>query len=393
VSPRVLLFTGKGGVGKTTAAAATATLAAERGLKTLVVSADTAHSLADALGAAPGEIAPGLHLHQIDAQRTLERHWGELLDYARGVLVELGLDEITSEEITVLPGAEEIIALLELREHAREDRWDVIVVDCAPTAETLRLLALPEALEWHVNRLMPVGRRLMRLAAPLVRGVARVSAPGEEVMSAGERFHRALLEVRELLTGGHASVRLVLTPEAVVLAEARRTLTSLNLYGYRVDAVIANRVFPGGEGDEWRAGWVAAQSRLLAEAEQSFAPLPVHTVPYLPAEPVGRKALAAVGEAIYGDGDPFAPPAVEPPLRLSADELTLALPGADREDVDLARKRDELIITAGPYRRILALPAALARRKISGAVLRDGLLRVRFTSEAQTDETRGRDGT
>ncbi|MFB4264389.1 ArsA family ATPase [Nonomuraea sp. GTA35] len=381
MSPRVLLFTGKGGVGKTTAAAATATLAAGRGLKTLIISTDTAHSLSDALATGPGEIAPGLHLHQVDTQKTLERHWGELQDYARGVLVELGLDQITSEEITVLPGAEEVIALLELREHAREGRWDVIVVDCAPTAETLRLLALPEALDWHVNRLMPVGRKLVRLVAPFVRGVARVSAPGEDVMSAGERFHRGLMEVRELLTGDHASVRLVLTPESVVLAEARRTLTSLNLYGYRVDAVIANRVFPGEGADEWRARWVAAQSRLLAEAEQSFAPLPIHVVPYLPAEPVGKQALAGVGAAMYGESDPFAPHAVEPPLRMSADELTLALPGADRDDVDLARKGDELIVTAGPYRRILALPAALARRRISGAELRDGVLRVRWAAD------------
>jgi arsenite-transporting ATPase len=380
LNPRVLLFTGKGGVGKTTAAAATATLAAARGLKTLIVSTDTAHSLADALAVAPGEVAPGLHLHQVDTQKSLERHWGELQEYARGLLSELGLDEITSEEITVLPGAEEVIALLELRQHAREGRWDVIVVDCAPTAETLRLLALPEALDWHVSRLMPVGRKLVRLVSPFVRSVAGVSAPGEEVMSAGERFHRGLMEVRELLTGDHASVRLVLTPESVVLAEARRTLTSLNLYGYRVDAVIANRVFPADGADEWRTQWVAAQSRLLAEAEQSFAPLPIHVVPYLPAEPVGREALAAVGAELYGASDPFAPPSVEPPLRMTADELTLALPGADRDDVDLARKGDELIITAGPYRRILALPAALARRKITGASLRDGLLRVRWTA-------------
>ncbi|MEU4231543.1 ArsA family ATPase [Nonomuraea sp. NPDC026600] len=385
MSPRVLLFTGKGGVGKTTAAAATATLAAKRGLKTLIVSTDTAHSLADALGVEPGEIAPGLHLHQVDTQKTLERHWGELQEYARGVLTELGLDEITSEEITILPGAEEIIALLELREHAREGRWDVIVVDCAPTAETLRLLALPEALDWHMTRLMPVGRKIMKIVSPFVRSVAHVSAPGEEVMSAGERLHRGLLEVRELLTGEHASVRLVLTPESVVLAEARRTLTSLNLYGYRVDAVIANRVFPAEGADEWRAQWVAAQSKLLAEAEESFAPLPIHVVPYLPTEPVGKDALAEVGAAMYGEVDPFADPGVEPPLRLSADELTLALPGADRADVDLARKGDELIITAGPYRRILALPAALARRRISGAALRDGVLRVRFTAGGPDD--------
>ncbi|NRQ37832.1 ArsA family ATPase [Nonomuraea sp. NN258] len=386
MSPRVLLFTGKGGVGKTTAAAATATLAAGRGLKTLIVSTDTAHSLADALGVEPGEVAPGLHLHQVDTQKSLERHWGELQDYARGLLVELGLDEITSEEITVLPGAEEVIALLELREHARDGRWDVIVVDCAPTAETLRLLALPEALDWHVTRLLPVGRRVMKVVSPFVRGLAHVSAPGEGVMDAAERFHRALMDVRDLLTGDNASVRLVFTPEAVVLAEARRTLTSLSLYGYRVDAAIANRVFPAEGADEWRAQWVSAQSRLLAEAESSFAPLPIHVVPYLPAEPVGGQALAEVGAAMYGAADPFAAPAVEPPLKLGADELTLALPGADRDDVDLARKGDELIVTAGPYRRILALPTALARRKISSAVLRDGLLRVRWAASGSESE-------
>lgn len=387
---RVLLFTGKGGVGKTTAAAATATLAARSGHKTLVVSTDTAHSLADTLGATAGaeptEVSPGLHLHQVDTQKALERQWGDLRDYARGFFAELGLDEVTAEEITVLPGAEEVIALLELREQARSGRWDVIVIDCAPTAETLRLLALPEALDWHVNRLLPVGRRLLRTLSPLIRRVAQVSVPEDHVVGAGERLHRGLLEVRELLTGPDASVRLVLTPEAVVLAEARRTLTSLSLYGYRVDAVIANRVFPAEGADPWRQRWVEAQAGHLAEVEQSFAPLPVHTVPYLDAEPVGPAALARVAEAMYGESDPFAPPTVDPPLRITPEgELILALPFAEKGEVDLARKGDELIVNAGSYRRILALPAALARRSVREAVLRDGLLRVRFQSGGPDD--------
>ncbi len=192
---RTLLFTGKGGVGKTTAAAATATLAARRGLKTLVVSTDTAHSLADALAVAPSgepaEVTRGLYLQQVDTQKSMERHWGDLQDYARGLFTELGLDAITSEEVTVLPGAEEIIALLELREQARTGRWDVIVVDCAPTAETLRLLALPEALDWHVTRLLPIGRRVMRAVAPVIRAVAKVSAPEEGVLNAGSGCTRA----------------------------------------------------------------------------------------------------------------------------------------------------------------------------------------------------------
>ncbi|RJL31409.1 ArsA family ATPase [Bailinhaonella thermotolerans] len=383
---RVLLFTGKGGVGKTTAAAATATLAARRGHKTLVVSTDTAHSLSDAFdvppSAEPAEIAPGLFLQQVDTQKAVERSWGDLRGYALGVLAELGLDEITSEEITVLPGAEEVMALLELREQARTGRWDVIVVDCAPTAETLRLLALPEALDWHVNRLLPIGRRVVRAFGPVLRRVAGVSMPEDEVISAGERFHRGLMDVRALLAGDDASVRLVLTPESVVVAEARRTLTSLSLYGYRVDGVIANRVFPAEGADEWRRAWVDAQAARMAEVEHSFAPLPIYTVPYLPAEPVGAEQLAAVGERLYGDADPFAPPEAEPPLRVVPAgedyELLLDLPFASREEVDLARKADELIVTARSYRRVLALPGVLARRTVGAASLRDGTLRVRF---------------
>ncbi|TQM76126.1 ArsA family ATPase [Thermopolyspora flexuosa] len=397
-APRLLLFTGKGGVGKTTVAAATAVLAARRGHRTLVVSTDTAHSLADALAVPPSddpaEVAPGLFLQQVNTQRSLERHWGELREYAKDMLVELGLDEVTSEEITVLPGAEEVIALLELREQARTGRWDVLVIDCAPTAETLRLLALPEALDWHVTRLLPTGRRVIRAVSPLVRQVARVSMPGDDVIGAAERLHRGLLEIRGLLAGDDASVRLVLTPESVVVAEARRTLTSLSLYGYRVDAVIANRVFPADGADAWRHGWVAAQGRRLAEIHESFAPLPVHTVPYLPAEPVGLPALAGLAETLYGEADPFARPQVPPPMSVAADgdggwELSLALPFAERGEVDLARKGDELIITAGPYRRILALPAALARRTVAEASLRDGRLRVRFGSGGSDEREPG----
>jgi arsenite/tail-anchored protein-transporting ATPase len=380
VSPRVLLFTGKGGVGKTTVAAATAALAARRGLKTLVISTDAAHSLSDAFASRPGEIAPGLRLHQVDTQRSLEEHWGELSGYTSGLLGELGLDEITAEEVTVLPGAEEVIALLELRAHVRSGDWDVVVVDCAPTAETVRLLALPEALDRHADRLLPVGRRLLRMAAPFLRGLARAGGPDDGLVQAAERLHQGMLDVRELLTGPDASVRLVLTPEAVVLAETARALTSLNLYGYRVDAVVANRVFPAGAEDSWRAGWARAQARLLAEAGESFAPLPVHVLPYLPAEPIGADTLAEAGAALYGDGDPFAPPSVPPPMSLGADELRLALPCAERGEVDLARKGEELIVTAGPYRRIIALPAPLAGRKVVSAVLQDGFLQVRFVS-------------
>jgi arsenite-transporting ATPase len=383
---RLLLFTGKGGVGKTTVAAGTAALAASRGLKTLVVSTDAAHSLADAfggpVGAAPTEMESGLFAQQVDAQGRFERSWGEVQDYLLSVLSAAGVDPIEAEELTVLPGAEEILALLEVRDQAEADRWDLVVVDCAPTAETLRLLALPDALGWYMDRVFPVERRVVRSLRPVLGRVAGVPMPRDRVFDAVERLHRELRSARAALTAPSASVRLVLTPEAVVVAEARRTLTSLSLYGYRVDAVVANRVFPAAEGDPWRAGWVQAQQAQLAEVAHSFAPLPVFTAPYGVAEPVGSDALVELASATYGAVDAFAQPSVEDPVQVSrsGDEfvLSLALPLADRSETDLARVGDELVVTVGGHRRVLALPSALRRCTVAGAVLRDGRLRVRF---------------
>jgi arsenite-transporting ATPase len=227
-----------------------------------------------------------------------------------------------------------------------------------------------------------VERRVVRSLRPVLGRVAGVPMPRDRVFDAVERLHRELRSARAALTAPSASVRLVLTPEAVVVAEARRTLTSLSLYGYRVDAVVANRVFPAAEGDPWRAGWVQAQQAQLAEVAHSFAPLPVFTAPYGVAEPVGPDALVELASATYGAVDAFAQPSVEDPVQVSrsGDEfvLSLALPLADRSETDLARVGDELVVTVGGHRRVLALPSALRRCTVAGAVLRDGRLRVRF---------------
>ena len=245
---RILLFTGKGGVGKSTVAAGTATLAAASGKRTLVLSTDAAHSLADAfgvtVGAEPEQVAPDLYVHQVDAQLRFEQSWAEIQGYLLRVLEVAGVDSVAAEELTVIPGAEEVLALLELRQHALSDDWDVIVVDCAPTAETLRLLALPEALGWYMTRVFPVERRMVRALKPVLSRAAGVPMPEDDVFAAVERLHAEIDQVRTLLTGRDASVRLVLTPEEVVLAEARRSYTTLSLFGYRVDGVVANRVFP-----------------------------------------------------------------------------------------------------------------------------------------------------
>ncbi|MGH3319298.1 MAG: ArsA family ATPase [Streptosporangiaceae bacterium] len=386
---RVLLFTGKGGVGKTTAAAGTAVFAARRGLKTLVVSTDTAHSLADALdgavGVEPTELAPGLFAEQIDVQRAFERSWREIQDYLLSVLDAAGVDPVEAEELTVLPGAEEVLALLEVRAQVGSGRFDLVAVDCAPTAETLRLLALPEALGWYVARVMPIERRVVGTLRPVLDAVTGVPMPRGRVYDALERLHTDLAQVRSVLTDRSTSVRLLLTPEAVVVAEARRTLTSLSLYGYTVDAVIANRVFPAEGADTWRAGWVAAQRARLAEVDESFAPLSVYRSPYRATEPIGLTELLAFAEETYaGVTDPFAVPAVEEPVAVEHADgdyvLSLALPFAGHDGLDLARRGDELVITVGARRRVLALPNALRRRSVGEAALKDGRLRVRFTS-------------
>jgi len=385
-SPRIVLFTGKGGVGKTTSAAGTATLAARRGDRTLVLSTDAAHSLADAfgeqIGGEPTQVADNLWVHQVDAQRRFERSWGDIQGYLVSVLDAAGVDPITAEELTVLPGAEEVLALLELRTHAVSGSWDVIIVDCAPTAETLRLLALPEALNWYMTRVFGVQRRVVRALRPVLSRAAGVPMPEDSVFEAVERLHRDLEEVQRILTDKDASVRLVLTPETVVVAEARRSLTTLSLYGYRVDGVVANRVFPTGGADAWRDAWVTAQRSVLTEVRQSFVDLPVWMSAYQPGEPVGADALADFAEAAYDGDDPFATPTGEGPMTISRTDtgavLRIALPFAERKDVDLARHGDELVVTVGSYRRLLSLPAALARHTVAGARVESGSLQVKF---------------
>jgi arsenite-transporting ATPase len=383
---RVLLFTGKGGVGKTTASAATAAYAASRGRKTLVLSTDPAHSLADAfgvpLGGAPTEVDTGLYAMQVDAQGAFERSWRDVQSYLLVVLERAGVDALQAEELTVLPGAEEVLALLEVRRKVASGRWDLVVVDCAPTGETLRLLALPEALNWYVEKVFPAQRRALRAIRPLLSRVAGPAVPADGVFDAVERLHRELTEVRAVLTAPTTSVRVVLTPEAVVVAEARRTLTSLALYGYAVDGLVANRVFPASE-DPWTAGWVAAQAEQLAAVRRDVAPLAVLVSPYTGSEPVGLAALTAIGEGLYGEADPAAD--VVGATELLALErtpdgfvLSISLPLARRDDVDLARSGDELVVTVGGHRRVLALPSALKRCTVGGATLVDGRLRVRF---------------
>jgi arsenite/tail-anchored protein-transporting ATPase len=377
---RIVLLTGKGGVGKSTLAASTAALAAAQGHRTLVLSTDAAHSLADAfgveIGSEPTEVAERLYVEQIDAQRRFEESWADVQHYLLSVLDVAGMDPVAAEELTVLPGAEEVLALLELRQRAGSGEWDVIVIDCAPTAETLRLLALPEALGWYMSRIFPMQRRVVKALNPVLSRAAGVPMPGQSVFDAMERLHDELLAVRDLLSGPDASVRIVLTPESVVVAEARRSWTMLSLYGYRVDGVIANRIFPAEGADAWRAGWVETQAAVLEEVEASFAGIPVWRSVYRTGEPVGVPALETLAAEVFAGSDPFAPAVGEGPFRVTRTATGavahLALPGVDAGLVDLVRHGDDLVITVGSYRRLLTLPIGLARWNVAGARVEPG---------------------
>jgi arsenite-transporting ATPase len=401
---RVLLFTGKGGVGKSTVAAGTAALAAMAGHRTLVLSTDAAHSLSDAfaarVGPEPTPVAERLYVQQVDAQLRFERSWADIQRYLLSVLDVAGMDPVAAEELTVIPGAEEVLALLELRLQAQSGEWDAIIVDCAPTAETLRLLALPEALGWYMTRVLPIERRVVKTLKPVLTRAAGVPMPGDPVFDAIERLHRELDEVRTLLSGPDASVRLVLTPEQVVLAEARRSYTTLSLFGYRVDGVVANRVFPADGADDWRAGWVMSQDAVLEQVGQSFAGLPIWRSVYRPTEPVGVPHLTGLATDLYGGDDPLAVPSGDGPFHVSRNErgavLHLALPFGSRADVDLARHGDELVITlrgtdpasgVGSYRRLLTLPAVLAKYRTAGARVERGELQVRFEERSEESAT------
>lgn len=394
---RVVLFTGKGGVGKTTLAAATGALLARSGRKTLVVSTDPAHSLGDAveadLGAGPVELAaaPGLFAAHVDTRVLLDGSWGRLQGHLRTLLADAGVDELVADELTVLPGVEDLLALAEVRRLAETGPWEVVVVDCGPTAETLRLLALPEALGGYLERLFPAHRRAVRgMLAGLAGGRA-----GSDSVARVDRTVEAIDGLVEDLAGlaglladrSRTSVRLVLTPERVVAAEARRTLTALALQGIHVDGLVANRVLPAapaslrGPAGRWLRERHDEQQAVLAELGALAGPGRLRTAGYAAAEPTGVAALLDLAESLYAAEDPVPQAEPGPPgmrVRRTAGrgtaldsefELGLALPGAQDGPLDLVRIGDDLVVTVGLARRLVPLPSVLRRCEVVSARL------------------------
>jgi arsenite-transporting ATPase len=388
---RILLFTGKGGVGKTTIAAATALQAARSGKRTLVMSTDPAHSLADAfdieLGPEPTPIAANLSGQQIDAQSRLEESWREIQEYILALLDWGGVDSIAAEELSVIPGLDEVFALTDVRAAARSGRYDLLVVDCAPTAETLRLLSLPEALNWYIERIFPIERRIVKTIRPLLSRVTSMPIADDKIFKAIESFHERLSGVNELLNDtSKASVRLVVNAERMVIAEARRTFTYLSLFGYRVDAVICNRLIPDSVTDPYFAHWKEIQAEHLQTINDSFEPIPILTVPLYDREMIGIDLLDELGKTLYEGGDPSAMLFEGQPLRVVRNgvgyQLRLQLPFTEKTDLDLMRKGDDLYVRVGTYKRSFALPNILNRLQVGGAVFEGSELVVSFKEHA-----------
>ncbi|HUQ43043.1 MAG TPA: TRC40/GET3/ArsA family transport-energizing ATPase [Candidatus Limnocylindria bacterium] len=395
---RILLYTGKGGVGKTSIAAATALLAAQRGHRTIVLSTDIAHSLADAfdmpLGPEPTLIAPNLWGQEPDVYHNIARYWATIQRYMADLFSWRGLDEVLAEEMTVLPGMDELGNLLWIADHVESNDYDVIVVDAAPTGETLRLLSLPEASRWWIERIAPIGRRVSRLGRPMLERVIGVPMPRDEVFAAAERLLQRLDKVHRLLADPEqSSVRIALALEKLSIVEAQRSFTYFHLFGYPSDLVVCNRVLPPGrDGDGSFESLRATQQRYLPEVIDQYAPVPVRTVPQFDREMIGLERLAEIGRALFGEDDPTSFFYRGRPYRVRAGDgehvLEVALPFTTREDVKIARDGDELQLQVGALRRTIVLPRALMDAPTIGANMEDGVLQIRFRTQGDAKATR-----
>ena len=384
---RIVLVTGKGGVGKTTIAASTALAAADAGHRVLVTSTDPAHSLADALGIAlgsePSWIVERLDGQQIDTRQQLDRYWGSIRRQLIDVLDWGGAAGIEAEEFLIFPGMDELFALIEVNRHARSGDYDVIVVDCAPTAETLRLLSLPEVLSWYFEKVLPTERRIMKAARPLLGRMTSLPLPEDEVFSAAQSIFESVEGVRELMSRPEVtSARLVVNPEKMVIDEARRTYSYLGLFGYGVDGVVVNRVLPEMVADPYFERWRTIQKGHLDAVDEAFADVPRLRLRLFDDEMVGLDRLRFMAGELYGDKDPIADFSAVSPFRISEGEgrvtMELDMPFVDKAELDVTRQGNELYIGAGPYRRSFVLPDALHRRDVVGAKLEDGTLKVVF---------------
>lgn len=388
---RILMYTGKGGVGKTSVSAATALRCADRGYRTVVLSTDPAHSLADSfdmrIGNEPTELAPNLWGQEIDLLHQMEKHWGKVQDYLATIFAWRGMNDLVAEETSVLPGMEELASLMQINWLANENLFDVIVVDCAPTGATLQLLAFPEMARWYLDKIIPFERAVLKVAGPMIKRMAEFPLPDEDLFESVEALVRQLEGMSELLSDSQTtSMRLVLNAEKMVVKEAQRALTYLSLYGYATDMVICNRMIPEAVSDGYFAHWKDIQAKYHLYVEEAFTPLPILDVPWFEDEVVGVDMLRKMGEALYRDVDPtdvfYEGQAQQVQKANGIYHLRLPLPFVEKSDIKLTRSmHDELIVHIGNWKRNIALPRVLAGLPVQGARYEDQHLIVSFKSQ------------
>ncbi|MFY9724422.1 MAG: TRC40/GET3/ArsA family transport-energizing ATPase [Bryobacteraceae bacterium] len=389
---RILLFSGKGGVGKTSLAAATGLELSRLGYRTLVMSVDPAHSLADAFDLGTGlfhgqfgdpyPINDHLSIHEVNIQKEIKRHWAEISSYVVSVLRTTGISDVEAEELAILPGMEELSAMMWVNQFRREQLYDVIVLDCAPTAESMRFVSMPTTLEWYMKHIFPFQRGIIRAVRPIANRVSPVELPTEGYFSNIQQLFAKLDGIAELLEDpASTSVRLVTNPERMVLRETQRAFVYFSLHGLTVDNVIVNRVLPQAVTDEWFQEWRASQARVLEEIDAYFAPVAVKRVPLFTHEVLGRERLEELARALYAKGeDPARVDRTEAPYTFTKQdghyEVKLRLPFAAKGEVGLFKKGDELVVEIGTLRRHIGLPTSMAGLAPTRARLENRVLTV-----------------
>ncbi|HKW98676.1 MAG TPA: ArsA family ATPase [Bryobacteraceae bacterium] len=389
---RILLFSGKGGVGKTSLAAATGLHLSRLGYRTLVMSVDPAHSLADAFDlevslfqertSDPYVIDSKLSIHEVNIQKEIKRHWREISTYVVSVLRTTGISDVEAEELAILPGMEELSAMMYVNQFRREQRYDVIVLDCAPTAESMRFVSMPTTLEWYMKHVFPFQRGILKAVRPVANRISPVELPTDSYFANIQDLFGRLDGIADLLEDPKVtSVRLVTNPEKMVLRETQRAFVYFSLHGLTVDGIIVNRVLPEAVTDDWFREWRESQSKILHEIEEYFAPVVVKRVPLFVHEVLGRERLDALAQVLYAEKeDPAAVVRTEAPYtfekRNSHYEVRLRLPFAAKGDVGLFKKGDELVVEIGTLRRHIGLPTSMAALTPARATLQNKILTV-----------------
>jgi len=387
MSTRIILYSGKGGVGKTTLSAATAVRAAALGRRTLVMSTDAAHSLADALdkrvGADPTEVLPRLEAVEVDVNRELESHWGVIHEYLARFIAFRGVEETVAEELAILPGMEELFSLLRVRTFADSRRWDVIIIDCAPTGDTVRMLAVPDVLGFYFSRIFPIQRTVVRTVRPVAQRVTDLPLPSDAVFGAVKQLYDQMCRMGPMLQDPkRSSIRIVLNPEKMVINESQRLYTYLSLFGFPVDAVVANRVLPEEARSDYFDRWFDIQAAHLATARSAFDPLPFYSAPLFDREMVGTKMLDEFGRRVFGSADPTAVLHPDKPIEVRKEGRTyvmyIRLPFAEKERIHVVTRGDDLTVQVDNQRRHIVLPRTLAGRPVVSAAFAEQRLRVAF---------------